>query len=213
MLSDIITKKVSVRIIRILIEKKASLSEIARETDTTKANVFNSIHELEKIDIARKEIKGRTHIYRFNYLHPQAKEVLFRFIKKKQEEYITKMKGIPVLVHHTLSHMLGKKYEGVLFFGSSIDGNYQDIDAFVLAKDIQERKIQEQLKIIHPKLSMTLGTLKELRHGFEEEDMLYTNIILGIPFGCEHSILEIRHKKFLTRRIDIVERFIIGYRE
>ena len=69
MLSKMI-KTINWRILTYLIEKgEASLSDIARETKTTKANTFYGLKDLVSLDIVRKTIKGRTHLYRFNILY------------------------------------------------------------------------------------------------------------------------------------------------
>src|SRR3989344_379135 len=213
MLSKIITKQVSRRIISVLLEKNASLSEIASISKTTKANISHTLSELEQEDIVRKEIRGRTHIYRFNFLHVNSKEVLQYFLRESQEQYMKKMNNLPKIVNNMLIQILNKNYEGCIFFGSSINQEYKDIDIFVIAKNIKVYDIQKRLQQIHTKISVTLGTTNEISKGIENEDMLFKNIINGVPYGCEEFIINLRHNKYFLQRKDITERFIIGYRE
>jgi len=213
MLSNIITK-VNRRILKILLAEKASLSEIARKSKTTKANIFNSLKKLEQEDLVRKEIRGRTHLYRFNHLHSQAKELSRFFLEERKKEYNQKMEGLPALLNSLLKQIFKEKYQGCIFFGSSLEGKYQDIDVFVMIKgDFPRKALRKEIKEIHEKISLVFGIKKELELGIQAEDMLYKNIIKGLPFNCEEFISELRQKKAILRREDIQERFIIGYRE
>jgi predicted transcriptional regulator/predicted nucleotidyltransferase len=212
MLSQLITI-VNVRILSILLERDASLSEIARESNTTKANVFRSLKVLEKEDLIRKEIRGKTHLYHFNYFHPRAKEIGKQFQVERKEAYNQKMKGLPALLNSLLENMLDNSYEGCIFFGSSLTGDYKDIDVFLMAKNIKTVSLMKEIKLINPKLSISLGTRKELEQGLGQEDMLYKNILRGIPFNCEDFVLTLRKKQLFLRKKDIQERFILGYRE
>lgn len=212
MLSQLITR-VNVRVLGILLEKEASLSEIARESNTTKANIFRSLKALEKEDLVRKEIQGRTHLYHFNYLHPQAKEIWKQFQIEKKEVYNQKMNGLPALLNSLMENMLGNSYGGCIFFGSSLSGNFNDIDVFVMAKNIKKASLMKEIKLINPKISPILGTREELELGVSKEDMLYKNILKGIHFNCEDFVLTLRKKQQFLRKEDIKERFILGYRE
>jgi DNA-binding MarR family transcriptional regulator len=212
MLLKIITR-VNRRILKILLIEKASLSEIARKSNTTKANVFHSLKNLEKEDLVRKEIMGRTHIYRFNFLHPLAPKVYALFLEEKKQDYNQKINAFPALLDSLLRNMLRENYQGCIFFGSSLVGKYRDIDVFLMVKDIKESTLKNNIKKFNEKISIILGTRKELESGIRLKDMLYRNIINGIPFGCDDFVLELKHSTDFLRRKDIIERFVIGYRE
>jgi DNA-binding transcriptional ArsR family regulator len=212
MLSNIITK-VSERIIAHLLENEMSLSELARQSKTTKANVFMSLKKLEKEDIVRKEVRGRTHIYRFNYVHPGAYELMNFFLEKRKKDYNNTMNGLPSLLNSLFENILKGKYHGCIFFGSSLKGTYKDIDVFVITEERRKDLLQEKIRKVNEKVSLVLGNKKELERGMQEEDMLYKNILEGIPFGCERFVQILRKKEFFLRRKDITERFILGYRE
>jgi len=213
MLSMIITKKVNQRIVQILLKRRASLSEIARESNTTKANVFYALRELEKEDIIRKEIQGRTHVYRFNFLRRGAKDMMTFFLEETKNEYIQKMNGLPTLLNSMLENIFKNKYHGCIFFGSSLKERYNDIDVFVLLDGAKPSTLQREVRGLCEKISLVLGTKHELEEGIKHEDMLYRNIVKGIPFGCENLILELRHRQVFLRRKDMVERLTLGYRE
>ncbi len=213
MLSKLITNVVGRRTIAVLLEKNASLSEISRESHTTKANVFHTLKKLEKEDIVRKSVEGRTHLYRFNFLHPEAKGIIGMFLGEEKKAYLQKMRGLPALVHFLLENMLRDKYLGCIFFGSSVKEKYNDIDVFVIAEGVKQNILQKEVKKVDDKISLVLGTRHELEKGITEEDMLYKNIIKGIPFGCESFALDLRQHQAFLRRKDIVERFTLGYRE
>lgn len=212
MLSKIITK-VNWRIITFLIEKgEASLSEIARETKTTKANVFHSLKELAGLDCVRKTIRGKTHVYRINFLSRYAKEIDFMILEEKQEEYNKKLKNIPIIVHSFLREAMKDNYTGSIFFGSSLNDSYKDIDFFIILEDRKKLEILEKkIKLIDSNLSPIFGSEKELKEGIENKDMLYKNILNGISFGFDAFAL--KYSEFSLRKQDIRERFIIGYRE
>lgn len=212
MLSKIITK-INRRILNILLEEKASLSEIARKSNTTKANVFRSLKGLETEDLVRKEIRGRTHLYRFNFLHPQAWEIRAFFLDERKIEYNQKINALPALLDSLLGNMFKKKYQGCIFFGSSLEEKYKDIDVFVMVEEVEESILKNKIKKINGKISPILGIKKELERGIKEEDMLYKNIIKGVPFGCENFVLELKQRQVFLRRKDIIERFVMGYRE
>ncbi len=212
MLSNIITK-INQRILKILLDEKASLSEIARKSSTTKANVFRCLKNLEKEDFVRKEVKGRTHIYKFNFLHPAARELNLLFISERKKEYVQKMNGLPELLHLLFKNMFKENYQGCIFFGSSLEGKYNDIDVFVVLEDTKGGVLRKEVKKINEKISLVLGNKNELEKGVGEEDMLYKNIVKGIPFGCEELVIELRQRQEFLRRKDITERFVLGYRE
>src|SRR3989338_4717143 len=214
MLSKIITK-INIRILKIILEEKASLSEIARKSKTTKANVFHSLKGLEKEDLVRKEIRGRTHIYRFNYLHPLSRKIHTFFIEERKQEYNQKTNASPVLLNCLLENMLKKNYHGCIFFGSSLEEKYRygDIDVFIMIIGAKKNILKNKIIKINEKISPIFGTKKELERGIREADMLYKNIIKGIPFNCEDFILELNHRQVFLRKKDITERFVLGYRE
>lgn len=213
MLSEI-GKKNNFRILAHLLEEEASLSELARRLKITKTRVFYSLKELERLDLVRKEIKGRTHIYRFNFLQAQAGEVIKIFLLEKKRDYNEKLKGLPGLVDIFLKTVLKEKYQGCLFFGSSLEGKFKDIDLFVMLQDFKEKKeLGDKLKLIDKRLSPVFGTKEELKKGVETKDMLYSNIIRGLGFSCEDFVLKARYGEYFLRRADIEERFVLGYRE
>lgn len=194
-------------------DREASLSEIARDSNTSKANISRSLRMLERNDLVRKEIQGRTHLYRFNRLHSQTLEIEKQFLKKRKEAYNQKINGLPALLNLLLENILKDKYQGCIFFGSSLTSSFRDIDVFVMVKDVKNDILVKEIKAINPKISPVIGTRKELELGFSQEDMLYKNISKGIAFNCEDFILTLRRKSFSLRRKDIQERFILGYRE
>jgi len=214
MLLKIITK-INRRVLKILLEEKASLSEIARKSKTTKANVFHSLKGLEKEDLVRKEIRGRTHIYRFNYLHPLARKIHTLFTEERKQEYNQKTNAFPVLLNCLLENMFKKNYQGCIFFGSSLEEKYGygDIDVFVMIVGAKKNILKNKITKINEKISPIFGTKKELERGIREEDMLYKNVVKGIPFSCEDFILELNHRQVFLRKKDITERFVLGYRE
>ncbi len=212
MLSETITT-VAKRILGVLLEEKASLSQIARITKTTKANIFLSLKRLEKEDLVRKEVLGRTHLYRFNFLHREAGEIMSFFLNEEKEKYNQKMENLPLLLHCLLKNIFGKRYQGCIFFGSSVKEKFKDIDVLVIVEESRKSLLRSKLKRIDEKISPVFGTRKELEKGISEEDMLYKNILKGVPFGCEKLVLKLRKRHDFLRRSDITERFILGYRE
>jgi len=211
MLSIVVTI-IKWRILTYLINNQVSLSEIARKTNTTKANTFHSLKELEKLDIVRKIIQGRTHIYRFNFLHPKAEYILEMITEEKRVNYNKKLDNLPSILNTFLSNLLKTNYKGCIFFGSSIEQEYNDIDVFIILKNKKNiKEIEKKIKLINKKLSPTFGSEKELEIGIKNQDMLYKNILEGIPF--KQDIIKIKYKDLFLRKTDIKERFIIGYRE
>ena len=211
MLSSLITKEVELRIITFLITKEGSLSSIAKETKTTKANSSHALKELEKKEIVRKSILGKTHIYRFNFLHPQANQILKEREETRRKNLNLKLKNIPSLIHTFLSFSV-KEYEGCIFFGSSItERNYNDIDVGIILKEKKkDKEMTKKLKFINPKITPIYLTSSELKKGINQEEMIYKNIIKGIYFG-KKSILKIKYQRHFLKRKDIKERFILGY--
>ncbi|MBI3032198.1 winged helix-turn-helix transcriptional regulator [Candidatus Woesearchaeota archaeon] len=213
MLSKIITK-VNERILRHLIDQKASLTEIATATKTTKANISRSLKILEKEDLIRKEIKGKTHIYRFNYFHRYANTILKLFLDDIKKKYDQKLCYKPALLNGLLKQMLNDNYVGVIFFGSSINRNFNDIDIFILLKKTDGSKaLIERIKKIDFRFSPIIGTLQEIENGLSHEDMLFKNITNGLPYSCEQEVIYLKYRSFFLKKQDIEERFIIGYRE
>lgn len=211
MLSDTITR-VSSRILSLLPDRKASISEIARTTKTTKANTFHTLRSLEKEDIVRKEIKGRTHLYCFNFLHYAAFNLLRLLEVEQKEKYNKKLSNTPILIHSFLAQALKNNYGGCIFFGSSLKEKYQDIDVFIILNEIKNtRELEKKLELINKKTSPLFGTQIELEKGIKVEDMFYLNIINGIAFGVD--ILSLKYHNYILKKEDIIERFIISYRE
>ncbi len=212
MLSKLITS-VNWRVLSFLADNEASLSEISRKTGTTKANTFRSLKGLEELDLARKTIQGKTHVYRFNFLHPEAGEILELITEERRMDYSKKFGNMPLLLHAFLSETLKEKYKGCIFFGSSLAWNkFNDIDVFVVLKEKEAVEIiTSKLKLIDKRISPIFGTEEELEAGVNSQDMLYKNIACGIPFGPD--LVNIKHKQFFLRKQDIRERFMFGYRE
>lgn len=212
MLSKII-KKINWRILTFLIEKgEASLSDIARKTKTTKANTFYGLKDLVSLDIARKTIKGRTHIYRFNLLNSYSKNIINIIMEERQSNYNKKLNNLPIILHSFLVTSLKRNYQGCIFFGSSLEDKYKDIDVFIILKNSKNIKaLEKKLKLINNKISPIFGSEKELKNGIKNQDMLYKNIIGGVPFGFD--MLMIKYQNLFLRKQDIRERFIMGYRE
>ena len=210
MLSKIITK-LNLRIVNFLINNQANLSEIARKTNITKANTFKALKEISSLDIVRKTIIGKSHLYRFNFLHPKAKDILNIIEEKQKASYNEKLNNLPILTHSFLQNSLKQNYQGCIFFGSSINANYKDIDIFILLKSKRNTKeIGNKLKLIEKKVSPLFGSKEELETGIKNQDMLYKNIANGIYFG-DLNIINIKCKELFLRKKDIVERFIMGY--
>ena len=210
MLSKLITKKVDWRILNFLISEEASLSEIARKTKTTKANTFHTLKRLENIDLVRKTIHGKTHVYRFNFIHSLAKKIINIIEEEERSRYNSKLNNLPSLLHSFLSASLKKDYLGSIFFGSSLEGKYRDIDIFIILKDKKSAKaIERKIKLIDKKLAPIFGREKELKIGIENKDMLYKNILNGITFGYNAKAL--KYNDYFLRKKDIKERYIIGY--
>src|SRR3989344_7354017 len=149
MLSKIITR-INWRILSFLIEREVSLSGIARETRTTKANTFHALKKLESYDIVRKTIQGRTHVYRFNFLHPQAEYILNLASREKTITYNEKLQNIPIIVHTFLLQALKADYKGCIFFGSSVTEEFKDIDLFVILREKRNTsEIEKKIKLIN----------------------------------------------------------------
>lgn len=214
MLSKVLTKNNS-KLLDYLLREEASLSELARRIKITKTRAFYSLKELEKLDWVRKTIRGKTHVYRFNFLHSRAKEIIKIILSEKKEEYNKKLKGLPRFIDTFLATVFKAKYQGCLFFGSSLEEReFRDIDLFIMLRDFKQKKeLKDQFKIIEERLSLVLGTRKEISKGVKAKDMLYLNIIAGLPFSCEDFMLETKYDDYFLRRTDINERFILGNRE
>ena len=214
MLAKIITKKLNYRIINYLIDREDTVTSIARNIGSKKANVSKSLRELEEKNIVVKEIIGKSHRYSLNYLHPEAKEIIKVFLIDKGNELNNNLGCLPKFIDSYLRLALKENYKGLIIFGSALTNKYQDIDAFVLLDKIKGKEIiQETLKSINNKISPLIGTEKELQLGLDNNDSLYLNIVSGIPFGCLDKIINLRYKSNFLKRKDIEERFIIGFRE
>lgn len=211
MLSKIVTG-INWRILTFLIEREASLSDIARGTGTTKANTFHTLRKLESYDIVRKTIQGRTHVYRFNFLHSQAKYIINLAIEEKTITYNKKLQNLPIIIHTFLFQALKVNYNGCIFFGSSITEAFKDIDLFVILKKKRNTgEIEKKIKLINNKISVLFGLEEEFMNGIRNQDMLYKNILEGTSFGLD--ITSIKYQNAFLKKEDIKERFIIGYRE
>ena len=211
MLSKIVTG-INWRILAFLIERQASLSDIARETGTTKANTFHTLKKLDNYDMVRKIIQGRTHIYRFNFLHPQARDILNLAREEKAMIYNKKLQNLPIIIHTFLFQALKANYKGCIFFGSSINETFKDIDVFAILKEKKNTiEIEKKVKLINNKISVLFGSEEEFINGIRNQDMLYKNILDGISFGLD--IISIKYQNAFLKKEDIKERFMIGYRE
>jgi len=214
MLAKIITKKLNYRIINCLLEKEDTVTSTAKNIKSKKANVSKALRELEEADIVTKEIIGRSHKYRLNYLHPEAKEIIKFLLINKANKLNAKLENLPKFIDVYLKSTLRENYKGLIIFGSVLIGKYKDIDIFIITDKIKGRElIIENLRLINKKISPIIGTEKELERGFNNNDSLYINIINGIPFSCLDHIISLKHKSLFLKRKDIEERFIIGYRE
>ena len=214
MLAKIITKKLNYRIIDYLLDKQDIVTSIARNIKSKKANVSKALRELEKENIVLKEIIGKSHSYRFNGLHPEAKEIIKFFLINRANKLNTRLRDLPKFIDAYLRSVLKNDYLGLIVFGSALTGKYRDIDIFVISNELKNRdKIIEDLKSINIKISPIIGTKKELKKGCISNDALYMNIINGVLFGCLDFIINLRYGYLFLKRKDIEERFIIGYRE
>ena len=114
-----------------------------------------------------------------------------------------------------MAALLKTNYRGCLFFGSSLEkGKFNDIDVFILLQNFKQKKeLEKKLKKMDERLSPIFGIRKELKEGVEAKDMLYSNIIAGLPFSCEDFVIETKYRKYFLRRKDVEERFILSSRE
>ncbi len=214
MLAKIITKKLNYRIIDHILDRENTVTLIARDVKSKKANVSKALRELEEKNIVVKEIIGRSHRYKLNYLHPEAKEIIRFLLVNRSNELNDKLNNLFKFIDAYLKSILKHDYTGLIVFGSVLTGKYRDIDIFVIADKLKSKnRIIENLKSINKKISPVIGIKEELEKGFENNDALYTNIIKGMPFGCLDFIINLRYKYLFLKRKDIEERYLIGYRE
>lgn len=214
MLAKIITKKLHYKIMDYLLDKENTVTSTAKDIKSKKANVSATLRELEKKNIVVKEIIGRSHKYKLNYLHPEAKEIIKFLLINRANELNNKLKNLPKFINAYLKLILGQDYAGLIVFGSVLTGEYKDIDIFVIMNKLRSKnQIIENLVLTNKKISPVIGTKKELKEGFEDNDALYLNIINGVAFGCLDFIVNLRCKSFFSKRKDVEERYLIGYRE
>ncbi|MEK6858079.1 MAG: hypothetical protein AABX39_05825, partial [Nanoarchaeota archaeon] len=114
-----------------------------------------------------------------------------------------------------LKNVLKEKYFGSIFFGSSTDREkFNDIDVFILTQEIKQKsELIKKIKLIDSRISAIFGSREEIKAGVDEKDMLYRNILGGVPYSCEEFLQSLLYKDQLLREKDIRERFILGYRE
>jgi len=214
MLVKIITKKLNYRIVDHLLDRVGTVTSIAMNIKSKKANVSKALRELEKENIVAKDIVGRSHRYRLNFFHPEAKEIIKFFLMNRANQLNSRLDNLPKFIDAYLKQALGNGYFGLVVFGSALTAKYKDIDVFIIAADLKKRElIIENLKLINEKISPIVGTKKELEEGFRNNDSLYLNIINGVPFGCLDFIADLRNRNDFLKRKDLEDRFIIGYRE
>ena len=214
MLAKIITKKLNYRIIDYLLDNKDTVTSIADNINSKKANVSKTLRELEKNNLVVKKIMGRSHIYNLNYLHPESREIINFLLTNRANKLNTKLENMPRFIDSYLKVALKGNYLGLIVFGSSITEKYNDIDIFIVLNKLENiGKITENLKSINKKISPIIGTKKELENGIDNNDSLYLNIVHGIPFSCLNHTINLRYKNTILKRKDIEERYIIGYRE
>ena len=214
MLSQIVTKNQQ-KILAALWEGNISLSGLARKTFLTKARVFSSLKELEQEDLVRKKAEGRTHLYRLNILNGKIEERLKGILREKSTAFNQKLGGLPGIIDAFLKTVLKEKYGGCIFFGSSLtENNFQDIDLLIIASKTDKMMVLiKRLKQIDARLSPITATEGELKKGISAEDMLYKNIIQGLPFSGIDSYLRMKFLSSFLKKEDVRERFIIGLRE
>ncbi len=203
------------KILEALLNGEISLSGLARKTFLAKARVFGSLKELEEKDWVRKREEGRTHLYRLNTLDRELKERLRIIVQCQSAGFNRKTGGLPEIVDAFLRSVLKEKYLGCIFFGSSLtEKRFQDIDFLVIsAKRDKTAALIGSIKRINSKLSPIIIAREEIEKGLLAEDMLYKNVIRGLPFSCIEWYLRMKFLSSFLRREDIEERFIIGLRE
>src|SRR3989344_8101256 len=131
MLSDLITN-LNIRILEFVLNREVSITDISKGAKTTKANAFHVLNKLKSFDVVRKKVQGRSHIYRFNFLHSEAEEIISLFEEKKRQVYNKKLNNLPRILHSFLTITLKENYLGCIFFGSSISKDYNDVDVYIL---------------------------------------------------------------------------------
>lgn len=214
MLAKIITKTLNNRIIDYLLNKQDTVTSVAKNIKSKKSNVSKILKKLYEENIVTKEIIGKSHCYNFNYLHPEAKEIINFLFINRANQLNTRLKNLPKFIDAYLKSILKNNYIGLIIFGSALTEKYKDIDIFIIVnKSRRKKQIIKNLRLINEKLSPIIGTKKELEEGFKNNDLLYLNIINGISFNCLDIITDIKYKYVFLKRKDIEERFVIGYRE
>lgn len=214
MLAKIITKKLNYRILDYLKDNEDTVTSIAKNIKSKKANVSKALRELEGNSIVIKKVIGKSHRYSLNYLHPESKEIIKFLLIDASDRLNTQLKNLPKFTNAYLRLALKENYLGLIVFGSALAGRYNDIDIFMILKKIKNKEqITENLRLIDKDISPLVGTKKELESGLNNNDGLYLNIISGIPFGCLDLIICLKYKTAILKRKDIEERYLIGYRE
>lgn len=214
MLLKILTKN-DYRILNGLLSGESSLSGLSRQTGIFKAQMFHYLKDLEKIDLVRKEVQGKNHLHRLNFFHPQFKNLVREILLEKKIFFDEKLAGIPRLIDAFLKTVLKEKYQGGIFFGSSIsEKKFKDVDVFIFIKDFEKlSELNRSLKSFAPTIAPIFGTREELENGALNQDRLYLNILEGLPFSCDSFFLETKFKQYFLRKKDVTERFIFGFRE
>ena len=119
MLAKIITKKLNYRIVDFLLDNEGTVTSIAQSIGSKKANVSNTVRELEEHEIVVKEVVGKSHKYRLNYLHPDAKEIVGFLLMNKSNELNSRLENLPKFVDSYLRLVLREDYSGLIVFGSA----------------------------------------------------------------------------------------------
>ena len=217
MLSKMLTireKNIKFRILSYLYDNENNVTNIAKAIKSQKANVSRTINELRKSGLVRKEVIGRSHKYKLNLLNPSVRDLIEIIIKNRIDAFDKKLNCMPSFLNSYLNVILKNNYKGCIFFGSALTNKYKDIDVFIMAKNLKNKEeITKKIKSFNTKIAPLFGARKELEKGFINHDMLYLNIINGLPFSCLNFIINLKYKEYFLRRKDIEERFIIGYRE
>ncbi len=203
------------KIFKALISEEINVSEISRKTNISKNRVLDSLKRLNELDLVRKTISGRSHIYRINFLNSKSLFFINLISSEKKDKYNIKLNNLPIILDAFLKNVLKEKYSGSIFFGSSIENEkFNDVDVFIIAEEIkQKNELIKKIKLIDSRLSPIFGSKEEIEKGIEKKDMLYQNIAEGISYSYEDFIRKILYKDASLKKKDIQERVILGYRE
>ncbi|MEK6857731.1 MAG: helix-turn-helix domain-containing protein, partial [Nanoarchaeota archaeon] len=85
-------------VFRTLVSGEANVSEISRKTRIAKNRVLDSLKRLSVLDLVRKTVSGRNHLYRINFLNSKSFFIINLIISEKKEKYNTKLNNLPLIL-------------------------------------------------------------------------------------------------------------------